>query len=1288
MTAGSPAPLPTATGTLVSNNPALITGLQPGTQYIFYVRAICPTSGTSAWSSGKNFLTLVINDDCSGALFAPVNSSSVCQQIITGTIAGATASIPGINAPCVGTSDDDVWFQFIATNTYLNISLQNVTGSTTNLNYAVYSGQCGTLTQVFCSPANALSNVANNLVVGQTYFIRVYSFANTPQTSTFDLCITTPSTCSNSNTICNLFGENTPSTLGVSSLGTIGCLLSSPDPTFYTLEVATTGPINLFLSQNALPNGQGAGRDIDYAAWGPFTSQAQACSVVGNQAPFAPPGIGVPVTQTTGCSFSAASTETLNIANALAGQIYIILITNYSQQSGFINLTQTNFGQPGAGTVSCCPEAFFKYLPASYCKASGAPNPVAVITVGSLSGVFSSPYTPGLVFANTATGEIDLAASAPGNYVIVNTLLASGTCQQKVRTYTINISEPTSAIINYGSPSYCKSVTALQAVSQTGTPGGSYSAIPNIGLSINPTTGDINPSLSSPGVYTVIYGLPGSICTTGNPSTQVEIIALPNIVQPAPVVVCDSYSLQPITVGNYYSQSNGVGTPLDINVPLISSQLVYIYAVNSNGCSNEKSFSVTINSVPTPTYTPTASSCSSATGTITVNTPVSATGTTPDNIIIYKVTDAGSQAPLAYRSLTYIGLYNGTGSTVNLANYKLKVYNNGISTLPANNNLALSGSMPNNSTKIIAIGSANNPATGVVPSLTFATCSGVNNNDNIRLTTSTDVVVDNWGTTDGSIFTPSGQVGYTYTRNPDATPLPSVTWNPADWTVVLPEDYSNINSYSLAVSNYQYSLDNGAFQSGTFFNNLAVGNHILIVKDLTTGCLSAPVTITIAPLNPITAVTTFDYQPTAVVCQNATTNPIPNTSATGFTFGGTFSEDTNLSTGLVFVSTLTGEIDLANSTPGIHTVIYKVIDQPSSCLTGTQSSATIEIKPIITPVIGFSYPVSICKNALPTLLAPLAPGLSSFAMFSVTPPTGLAINSTTGVIDLANSTAGMYDIVVTVAADSNTCRVSATTAPAVSLEIKPVVTLETGFGYNAPLCANNGTELPNPNPGFATGGTYTSTPPGLIINSSTGAIDLTSTPGPYTVTYMVNPVVSNCEVSTPGTTQVTIVPPVSIELTGGCQSVKYVLTATPVNGSFVPETATFAWHNAPGVNVGSTQSIEVPATGIYTVTVTVAGCDTVSAPFTVDSIICVIQKGISVNNDGLNDTFDLRGFNVKKLTLFNRYGMKVYSLENYTNEWGGKSDKGDELPDGTYYYIIDRNNGETKTGWIYINRAQ
>jgi gliding motility-associated-like protein len=230
--------------------------------------------------------------------------------------------------------------------------------------------------------------------------------------------------------------------------------------------------------------------------------------------------------------------------------------------------------------------------------------------------------------------------------------------------------------------------------------------------------------------------------------------------------------------------------------------------------------------------------------------------------------------------------------------------------------------------------------------------------------------------------------------------------------------------------------------------------------------------------------------------------------------------------------------------------------------------------------------------------------------------------------------------------------------------------------------------LPTLAVGFTLGGTFSSTP-GLSINGTTGEINIpNTTPGVYTITYAIAANAVTCQLAGTNSTQVMIIPSVTIELTGGCQSANYILTATPVNDSFVPETASYSWQNAAGTEVGNTQSITVTEIGIYTVTITVDGCSTESLPFDVTSVSCVIQKGISVNNDGLNDTFDLSGFDVKKLTIFNRLGMKVYTRDNYLNEWGGKSDKGDELPDGTYYYIIDRNNGDTKTGWIYINRAQ
>ena len=61
-------------------------------------------------------------------------------------------------------------------------------------------------------------------------------------------------------------------------------------------------------------------------------------------------------------------------------------------------------------------------------------------------------------------------------------------------------------------------------------------------------------------------------------------------------------------------------------------------------------------------------------------------------------------------------------------------------------------------------------------------------------------------------------------------------------------------------------------------------------------------------------------------------------------------------------------------------------------------------------------------------------------------------------------------------------------------------------------------------------------------------------------------------------------------------------------------------------------------------------------------MICQIPQGISPNNDGYNDSFELRGYNVKSLKIFNRYGKLVFSTVNYNDSWQGESDEGEKLP--------------------------
>lgn len=81
-----------------------------------------------------------------------------------------------------------------------------------------------------------------------------------------------------------------------------------------------------------------------------------------------------------------------------------------------------------------------------------------------------------------------------------------------------------------------------------------------------------------------------------------------------------------------------------------------------------------------------------------------------------------------------------------------------------------------------------------------------------------------------------------------------------------------------------------------------------------------------------------------------------------------------------------------------------------------------------------------------------------------------------------------------------------------------------------------------------------------------------------------------------------------------------------------------------------------------------------------------IPKGISPNGDNLNDNLDLEYFHVGKISIFNRYGTKVYSKINYKNEWYGQSNNGKDLPTGTYFYVIDIIDGSQFTGYIQLVR--
>lgn len=90
--------------------------------------------------------------------------------------------------------------------------------------------------------------------------------------------------------------------------------------------------------------------------------------------------------------------------------------------------------------------------------------------------------------------------------------------------------------------------------------------------------------------------------------------------------------------------------------------------------------------------------------------------------------------------------------------------------------------------------------------------------------------------------------------------------------------------------------------------------------------------------------------------------------------------------------------------------------------------------------------------------------------------------------------------------------------------------------------------------------------------------------------------------------------------------------------------------------------------------------------FNVKVIDCIIPKGISPNNDNLNDTFDLAFYNVQRIKIYNRHGVEVYDHgPGYTNQWIGQGKNGNSLPSGTYFYVIETP-FENFTGWVQLIR--
>ena len=99
---------------------------------------------------------------------------------------------------------------------------------------------------------------------------------------------------------------------------------------------------------------------------------------------------------------------------------------------------------------------------------------------------------------------------------------------------------------------------------------------------------------------------------------------------------------------------------------------------------------------------------------------------------------------------------------------------------------------------------------------------------------------------------------------------------------------------------------------------------------------------------------------------------------------------------------------------------------------------------------------------------------------------------------------------------------------------------------------------------------------------------------------------------------------------------------------------------------------------------------TINVDFYENSYCVDLPQGLSPNSDGFNDCLILDHLedreDIDKIEVFNRYGTKIYELNEYVDQWCGSDQDGKVVPVGTYFYIIYFNSSkEPITSWIYVN---
>lgn len=135
--------------------------------------------------------------------------------------------------------------------------------------------------------------------------------------------------------------------------------LGPRNPTWFYIPIETSGDLTIEVYQNTQPDFMGQDLDIDFVVYGPFMTPTSQCGNL-TQADYVDH------------SFSVQMPEIAQISNAVAGEYYLILTSNFSSTNGFLKV---ELDASSTATVNCDGIKMQSFLDANLNGAVDASDP-------------------------------------------------------------------------------------------------------------------------------------------------------------------------------------------------------------------------------------------------------------------------------------------------------------------------------------------------------------------------------------------------------------------------------------------------------------------------------------------------------------------------------------------------------------------------------------------------------------------------------------------------------------------------------------------------------------------------------------------------------------------------------------------------------------------------------------------------------------------------------------------------------------------------------------------------